>query len=197
MPRIRKTAAIVRLSMALVPCAVAGAVGAIAWSGPASASVTWSSVGTVQFTDTKTGTIAACSSSSASMVPTSTGTNPAGHITSISFTGCTGPLGTVFTLTAAGLSWPVSAQPAVRTVGQTSGGHGVSVRVTGLACSADVDGTGGGTDTGVVHFMFRHLSGGLGVVVTDGNLHFYSVSGCSGLAGNGDPVSFSVSYHLS
>ena len=195
MPQIRKTAAIIRLSMALAACAVAAAVWAIAWGGQASASVTWSSVGTVLFTDTKTGLPVTCSASSASMVPTNTGTNPVGHITSISFTGCTGASVTV-TLTAKGLNWPVSAQPALRTVGETSGSHGVSVHVTAPGCSADVDGTGGGTNTGVIHFMFRHISGGLGAVATDGNLHFYSVSGCAGLVSNGDPASLSVSYHL-
>lgn len=195
MPRIPKSARIIRLSVTLAVCAVAGAVSAIALSSPASAAVTWSSVGSVQFTDAKTGLPVTCSASRASMVPANTGANPVGHITSISFTGCTGPLATV-TLTATGLSWPVSAQPAVRTVGETSGSHGVSVDVTAPGCSANVDGTGGRTNTGVIHFMFKHVSGGLGVVVTAGNLHFYAVSGCSGLVGNGDPVSFSVSYRL-
>jgi hypothetical protein len=129
------------------------------------------------------------------MVPANTGANPVGHITSISFTGCAGPAGTV-TLTAKGLSWPVSARPAARTVGETSGGHGVSVDVSAPGCSADVDGTGGHTDTGVVHFTFSHESGALGVVLADGNLHIYGVSGCAGLVSNGDTVSLSVTYHI-
>ena len=169
---------------------------AIAWTGPASASVTWTSAGALQFTDTRSGTVIACSASTAAMVPTDTGTTPDGHITSISFSGCTGPLVTL-TLTAKGLDWPVSAQPTARAIGETSGGHGIAVDVSGPSCSAEVDGTGANTETGVAHFTFGRVSSALGVALSGGNLHIYAVNGCAGLVRNGDAVSFKVSYHLS
>lgn len=132
------------------------------------------------------------------MVPTNTGTAPDGHITSISFSGCTGPLGIGnMTLTAKGLDWPVSANPTARAIGETSGGHGVAVGVSAPSCSAEVDGTGANTETGVAHFTFARVASALGVALSGGNLHIYAVSGCSGLVSNGDPLSFKVSYHLS
>jgi hypothetical protein len=194
--RISSPAALKRLSVILAACIAAAVASVIVWGGSASASANWSSTGALTFTDTKTGVALTCSASTATMVPTNSGTNPVGHITSISFTGCIGPTGVTVTLTAAGLDWPVSAQPAARAIGETSGGHGVAVDVSAPACSADVDGTGAGTDTGKVHFTFSHASGSLGVVLAGGNLHIYDVSGCAGLIGNGDPVSFSVSYRI-
>ena len=182
--------------MIAVACAIIAAVSAIAWTRAASASVTWSSAGALQFTDTKSGLVITCSSSTGTMVPTNTGTTPDGHITSISFTGCTGPGGTI-TLTAKGLNWPVSAKPTARTIGETSGGHGVAIDVSTTGCSAEVDGTGANTETGVAHFTFRRVSSALGVVVAGGNLHIYAVNGCFGLVSDGDPVSFTVRYHLS
>jgi hypothetical protein len=177
-------------------CAIAAAASTIAWTGSASASVTWSSAGTLQFKDTASGIVITCSASTATMVPTNTGTNPVGHVTSISFSGCTGPAGTI-TLTAKGLNWPVSAHPTGRTIGETTGGHGVAVDVSAPGCSAEVDGTGANTDTGIAHFTFRRVSSALGVALSGGNLHIYAVSGCAGLVSNGDPVSFTVSYHIS
>jgi hypothetical protein len=187
--------ALKRLIVLLATCA-AGALAAVAVaSGPSSASATWSSVGTLTFKDTTSGFAITCSGSTAAMVPTNSGTNPFGHITSISFTGCTGPAGAI-TLTPKGLSWPVNASPASRTVGETSGGHGVSVDVTTTGCSANVDGTGGHTDTGVVHFTFSHKSGVLGVELSGGNLHIYAVSGCGGLVSDGDAASLTVAYQI-
>lgn len=185
-----------RLGIILAACIVVAITSVTVWGGSASASDNWSSTGALTFTDTKTKVTLTCSASGADMVPTNTGTNPVGHITSISFTGCIGPTGVTVTLTAKGLDWPVSAEPAARTIGETSGGHGVSVDLTATGCSADVDGTGGDTHTGEVHFHFSHASGSLGVVLAGGNLHIYDVSGCAGLIGTGDPASFSVSYHI-
>jgi hypothetical protein len=193
--RIPSAAAIKRLSIVLAACTAAAAASAIIWGGSASASASWSSTGALTFTDGTTKIAMTCSGSTATMVPTNSGANPVGHITSISFTGCTSPGGAV-TLTAKGLDWPVSAEPAARTIGETSGGHGISVDVSAAGCSADVDGTGAGTDTGEVHFTFSHASGALGVVLAGGNLHIYGVAGCGGVINDGDPASFSVSYRI-
>lgn len=191
--------ALKRLIVLLAACAAcaAGAIAAVSLAGgSASASAaTLSSVGTLTFKDTTTGFAITCSGSTAAMVPTNTGTNPFGHITSISFTGCAGPAGAI-TLTPRGLSWPVNASPASRTVGETSGGHGVSVVVTTTGCSANVDGTAAHTDSGVVHFTFSHKSGALGVKLSGGNLHIYAVSGCGGLVSDGDTASLTVAYQV-
>jgi len=169
---------------------VAVAVSVIAWNGSASASVTWQSTGVIQFKDTKTGIILQCTSSTATMVPTNTGTNPVGHVTAVSFSGCSGA-GTSVTLTAKGLSWPVSARPTARFIGETAGGHGISVAVSAPGCAANVDGSGASTFTGKANFNFRRGN----IVLSGGNLNIYGVSGCAGLIGNGDPVSLSVTYH--
>jgi hypothetical protein len=188
-----------RLGVLLAACIAGGAAVAafvIPWSGSAAASTSWTSVGSPTFTDTKTGTVMSCSASAASMSPAGSRTNPVGEITAISFTGCSSADGITLTITPEGLDWPVSADPSVRTIGETSGGHGVAIELSGPGCQAYVDGTGVNTNTGVVHFTFGHVTGGPGIVVSDGNLHIYKPSGCFGLVGNGDPVSFKVSYRV-
>ena len=183
-----------RLCIVIAASAAAAAALSAAWEGPASAAVTWSSAGVLQFTDTGTGTTITCSSSSATMVPANSGTGPVGQITSISFTGCEGPLSTAITMTAKGLDWPIRASPLARTVGETSGGHGVSVAVSAPGCTATVDGTGAGTHTGTVGFTVIRESGKTGVMLVGGNLHIYNPVGCGGLVANGDAVTFTASY---
>lgn len=181
-----------RLAVLLTAGVAAVAASVIASSQPAAASITWRS-GSLTFSDTANGrTLASCTSSNATVQP-ETYANPGGYITSISFSGCSGA-GFTITLTASGLSWPVSANPAARTIGQAAGGHGISIKVTATGCTAYVDGTGPQTQSGMVNFTFRPYRR---VAVTAGNLHVWDPAGCTIFSNSGDPVSFSVVYTLS
>jgi hypothetical protein len=192
-------AALIRASAAGIAICAVIPVGVAMASGSAAAVVKWQSVGDLTFTDRSSAVTLTCAASTATMAPTNTGADPVGYVDSISFSQCTANdgLGAVpVDLTARGLDWPVNGGPGVRTVGETSGGHGISVGVVGpFGCSGDVDGTGANTHTGFVHLVFRRVDDGLGVVLSGGNLHVYANNNCN--VSNGDAVSFSVSYRLS
>lgn len=165
--------------------------------GRAATTPAWTA-GALKLTDTTHNVSLECSGSTASLTPTNSVTSPAGEITSISFSNCSA-LGEVFTLTPAGLDWPIIASPAGRTIGETSGGHGISINITSPddpGCTANVDGTGYQTDTGVATFIFSHASGKLEVVVTGDNLHIYQPSSACPTIKNGDAVSFTVAYTI-
>lgn len=191
-----KAAAPWRLGVAV--CAVcAAAATTFAWTGAASSATgpAWNSIGSPTFTDSTSNRSMTCTSSTATMAPSNTGSNPMGQITSLTFSSCTAA-GFTLNLTAKGLSWPVTASPAARIVGETSGGHGVSIAVTSTVCNASIDGTGANTDTGTVNFSFQRLGGTMAIVLSSGNLRFYGVSGCTGFVQNGDSVSFTVRYRV-
>lgn len=181
-----------RPSVIAFTCAVAASL--IVWASPMASAATWTA-GPVTFTDSTTGTAMSCTASTTDIVPNSGASNPVAELTSISFTGCD-VASLAVTLKPAGLSWPVDAGVSGRTIGEKSGGHGISVSLTSSGCSADIDGTGAGTKTGVADFRYTHKTGKLGIEITNGNLHIYGVSGCSGLISSGDGVSFTVIYTL-
>jgi hypothetical protein len=183
-------------------CLAAAAISVIATSlsldagtGSAVAAGSWKSLSGVSIVDQKGGSSMRCSSATVTMNPTNTGFNPVAQVTAISFVNCTSSVGTSVTVTAKGLSWPVSANPSARMIGETSGGHGISVAISSSGCTAVADGTGAGTDTGFVNFTFRRL-GGPGIQLSGGNLHVYSPVGCSGFLSNGDSVTISGLFRL-
>jgi hypothetical protein len=161
---------------------------------PVASAATWSDPATIVFTDATTHIEMTCRGSTADMLPGSgTGTS-GGEVTSLGFTGCFSFSGAV-TLTPSGLDWPITASVGDRTIGETSGGHGISVAMSTAGCTADINGTGADTNTGVADFTYTHVSGKLGITLTSGNLHIYQPNGvCVGEINNGDAVSFSISY---
>jgi hypothetical protein len=69
--------------------------------------------------------------------------------------------------------------------------------LTGPSCSATINGTSGTTADGVVAVGYANRTGKLTVHAAGGNLHWYHLSGCAGLVGDGDPATLSAAYTVS
>jgi len=150
-------------------------------------------------TDTTTATALSCTSSKVKgTLKSGTGLAGAGagSVSSLSFSGCTGPLGLSFTVKAGHLPWTLNLSSFKS--GVTKGTiTGIHATLSGPACSATVDGTKASGDNGKVDVTYTNSSGKLRVLTTGGNLHIYKVSGCAGLINSGDASTFSATYKLS
>jgi hypothetical protein len=184
----------ITISLAAVAIAVATAAGLVMTS-PAASAATWSLAGSFLIYDATSGQPElACSASTISMTPADTPGTFVGNVTSLTLT-CANPGTGLVTLTPGSLGWPVNASVGNRTIGETTGGHGISLALSSTGCTADIDGTGASTSTGVADFAYTHASGKLGVTITSGNLHIYNPAGvCTSSVHNGDQVSFSATY---
>ena len=69
--------------------------------------------------------------------------------------------------------------------------------LTGPGCSAVVSGTSGSTAGGVLAVSYANTTGKLAILRGGGNLHWFHVSGCAGLLGDGDPATLSAAYAVS
>ncbi|WP_333771814.1 hypothetical protein [Streptomyces sp. IBSBF 2435] len=183
--------------------AIAAAVGLAA--SPASAAGTWTVTGGGNFTasaskptlkDTNTGTTLNCTSSAATgSAPNGTGLSGTGiaSIATLSFTGCTGPAGISFTVSAQGLPWHINAGSYNATTGVTTGTlTGVIAKLSGLcnATFADPSGVTTGATLTATYTNSTHT-----LAITGGNLKAYSVSGiCLGLINSNDLAVFNGSY---
>jgi hypothetical protein len=67
----------------------------------------------------------------------------------------------------------------------------------GPACTAVVNGTNGTAADGVVAVRYANAAGKLKILPGGGNLHWWHVSGCAGLVGNGDPATLSAAFAVS
>jgi len=65
------------------------------------------------------------------------------------------------------------------------------------ACTAGVNGTSAAMANGVVAVSYANKTGKLTIHPSGGNLHWYHVTGCGTLLGNGDPAALSAAYALS
>jgi hypothetical protein len=188
------------------------AIGLGATTALATATTTWTvkpggsytaTSGTTTLTDETTGSVLSCTSSAAAgtLKSGSSLTNPLGTVTSSSFTGCTGPAGTTFSVKTSASStkpWKVNATrySSGVTTGNISGVHAV-LTGTNNTCKATVDGTGATAFNGKV--AIRHSnSTARKLAITKGiNLHLYNVStGCLGLINTNDAVTFKAVYTL-
>jgi hypothetical protein len=146
--------------------------------------------------DTKTGNSLTCTSSTAkATLKKGSGLSGTaiGSITSVTFGGCSGPLGLTFTVKTSHLPWKLNATSYAS--GVTHGTiTGIHATLTGPSCSATVDGTSATANNGKVSVTYTNSSGALKVLTTGGNLHIYKVSGCAGLIGSGDASTFSATY---
>ncbi len=126
------------------------------------------------------------------------GPNPYGSINAFSLGSCTGPLGLTFTLTPTALPWELNGTSYNPGTGVTTGTvTGIHATLSGISCSAVVDGTSSGADNGQVTDTFTNSTNRMNLLTTGGNLHLFNVSGCSGLFNSGDAVTLSASYTLS
>jgi hypothetical protein len=155
--------------------------------------------GTTTLTDKNTNNKLTCTSSKAGAKLKSgkglSGTG-IGSINTISFSGCTGPLGLSFTVTPGHLPWKLNA--VSYSSGVTHGTiTGIHATLKGSGCSAVVDGTGASANNGKVSATYTNGTHKLKILTTGGNLHIYKVSGCLGLINSGDAATFSATYTVS
>jgi hypothetical protein len=109
-----------------------------------------------------------------------------GSISSLAYTGCTGPLGTV-TVTPGALPYSINAVSYAS--GVTQGNIGpVSVKVVMTGCSFTVTGSAPGN--------FNNSTSSLNLTAGSG-LSVSGVSGCLGLVKNGDHPTYVASYKTS
>jgi hypothetical protein len=203
-----------RLVTALRPGRVAFSVTtailtAVLGAGPAAATTTWtitpggpfsSHAGATKLEDITDGNTLNCSSSvlSGRFKPGSglSGTNIGAITSGGKFNGCLGPLPLAYTITLRGLPWHVSVTSDHNGVVHGTVSH---IEVTGVlpACHFTIDGTAGGAFDGIAPFTYSNSTHTLKLLPAGTNLHYYKVSGCSGLVSNGDSAVYLASYALS
>src|SRR5690349_6143243 len=195
----------------LVPAAAAamavafGASSALATTATLTVKVTnggsyTASSGSTVLTDN--GVSVTCTGSSAGgSIPTKTytaKTSPVkvGNSSSLSFTGCTGPLGAV-TVTVNALPYNVKVDSKTNSAGQTDGmvtNVNTSVSMTG--CSFNVTGSAPGFYTNSSHVL--SLTPTLPIkALNSAKLTVSNVNGCAGLVNNGDHPTYKSNYTVS
>jgi hypothetical protein len=168
--------------------------------GPISAS----GLGHGSFVDSKTGTTLTCASTtSAGTLESGSGLSgqDIGRLTSIAFSGCTGPAGLTLTVETSASQAEASEQSSesydasdgvtTETISNISG------TITGPGCSATVNGTSTDGNNGVVAGSYSNETGTMTLSTSGSNLHIYNVSGCLGLIASGDPAALTGSYKIS
>jgi len=155
------------------------------------------SAGKTSLKDVNTGAVLSCTSSK------STGTLKSGHgisgtnlgsIKTLTFSGCTGPFGLVFTVANSGFPWTLHGTAFNATSGVTTGNiTGIKSHLSGTGCSADVRGATA-TSTGKVKVTYTNGTHKLKVLAGGGTLHVFNVMGCAGLINNGDATQFTGTY---
>jgi hypothetical protein len=148
--------------------------------------------------DTKTGTTLTCTSSKtvAKLKKGSGQVNPLGTISSVTFSGCSGPGGIPITATtSASSTHPWKLNGTSFSGGVTHGSiTGIKATISGAGCKASVAGTSASA-TGKVTGTYTNSTHIL--KVSGGNLHIWNVNGCFSLINNGDPSTFTGSYKIS
>jgi hypothetical protein len=204
--RIRKRAGSALFVVAASAMAIGlGATTALATSATLTVKVTGG--GSYTATSSKTvltdnGVSVTCTGSKASgSIPTKTYTNAktpvsVGTSATLSFSGCTGPLGAV-TVKVNKLPYHVTVDSKTNAKGQTDGlitGANTSVSMTG--CSFTVSGSAPGFYTNSGHTL--SLTPKLpNKPLNSGQLTVSGVNGCAGLVNNGDHPSYTSTYKVS
>jgi hypothetical protein len=155
------------------------------------------SAGTTKLHDVNTNQNLQCTSSKTTGTLKSgsgiSGTN-LGSVKTLTFSGCTGPLGLVFTVTNSGFPWTLHGTAFNATSGVTTGNiTGIKSHLSGTGCSADVGGATAGS-AGKVKVTYTNSTHKLKVLATGGNLHVFNVNGCGGLINTGDATQFTGTY---
>jgi len=158
------------------------------------------SAGTTKLTDVNSGAVLQCTSSKSTGTLKSgsgiSGTN-LGSIKTLTFSGCTGPFGLVFTVTNSNFPWTLHGTAFNATSGVTTGNiTGIKSHLSGTGCSADVRGATA-TSAGKVKVTYTNGTHKLKVLGGGGTLHVFNVNGCAGLLTNGDATRFTGTYTVS
>jgi hypothetical protein len=204
--RIRKRAGSALFVVAASAMAIGlGATTALATSATLTVKVTGGGTYTATSTNTKltdNGVSVTCTGSKASgTIPTKTYTNATTPVTvgtsaTLSFSGCTGPLGAV-TVKVNKLPYKVRVDSKTTSTGKTDGmvsGANTSVSMTG--CSFTVTGSAPGFYTNGTHTLT--LTPTLPTKpLNTARLTISNVNGCAGLVNNGDHPTYKSTYKVS
>jgi hypothetical protein len=189
--------------------AAALAMGSGALSSAAATATAWTvrpggaitaTAGKTTLKDTATGSVETCNSARMSG-PLKGGAGlqgtGIGSIATATFH-CPSPIVPPVKLAARGLPWHLNmvSYNTSTSVGRGTISH-LELMFTGPDCSAVVNGTSGTTADGVVAVSYANTTGKLTIHTAGGNLHWYHVSGCAGLVGDGDPATLSAAYAVS
>jgi len=192
--------AVAGMAMAVGAGAVSPATaGATVWSVRPGGAIT-ATAGKTTLKDTTTDTELACNSARMSGTLKGGVRLPGtgiGAIATATFH-CPSPIVPPFRLTARGLPWHLNmvSYNTSTSVGRGTISH-LELMLTGPGCSAVVNGTSGTTADGVVAVSYANTTGRLTIHTAGGNLHWFHVSGCAGLVGDGDPATLSAAYAVS
>ena len=120
-----------------------------------------------------------------------------GSIKTLTFTTCTGPAKTAYTITAS-LPWSLNATAYNSTKGVTTMLiEGVHVTFSSTACSGTLDGTSAASGNGVVKARYTNSTGGLRILAAGATLQLSHVTGCTGLFRVGDAFAFTTTFAVS
>jgi len=195
--------------MAALAGAAALAMGPGAQSSAAATATTWTvhpggiitaKAGITRVKDTTTNSVLNCKSSRMSgRLKAGTGLpgTGIGAITAAAYD-CAMLIEPPFRLTPHGLPWHLNLASYDAGTGVSRGtiSH-LEFTLTGPSCSATINGVGGSAADGVVAVSYTVKTGTLQVRAGGGNLHWYQVSGCAGLLGDGDRATLSAAYTVS
>ena len=174
---------------------------AATWTISPGGTVTMTQSGRFTLTDTVTKTLLSCHTKGTGQFKSGSGLSGSGigAVTLVSFSNCTGPSGFTFTMTPGHFPWPLSAvtyNPAI-TAGTTTGTiSGIHATLSGKNCKATVDGTGATANDGTEQIHYHNSLAKLKILTQGSNLHFYNVTGCTGLISSGDAATIASAYHI-
>jgi hypothetical protein len=179
----------------------ASAAAGTGWKVSPGGSFTGKQSGKIKITDTVTHKSVVCATTAAAgRFKSGSGLSGVGigSLRSLSITGCTGPGGLAFTVTAGALPWSLSADKYIAAKGTTYGTlAGVHLALAATGCSATIDGSGATSDDGSVVVHLHNSPSKLKFEAAGGTLHVYVSSGCTGVFKNGNPVTVDNAYLLS
>jgi hypothetical protein len=113
----------------------------------------------------------------------------------VAITGCSGPAGPSFTVTAGHLPWSLNAVSYSGATGVTKGTlTGIHLAVSGTSCSFTLDGTSATANNGSEQFSYTNSTGVLDLIKAGSGLRVYGVDGCFGLFKDGDTAALTGRY---
>jgi hypothetical protein len=125
-----------------------------------------------------------------------------GSIKTLTFTGCTGPAKTIFSVTASlTVPWTLNATAYNSTTGTTAmpiEGVRFTFSSPAIKCHGTLNGTSAASGNGMVKARYNNTSGQLKVLAGGATLQLASASaGCGALFQVGDPFTFATTFAVS
>jgi hypothetical protein len=122
-----------------------------------------------------------------------------GSISRLTFTTCTGPAKTVYTITPSlSVPWTLNATAYNPTTGVTTMRiEGFKATFSSTACSGTLNGTSAASGNGVVKARYTNSTGDLRVLAAGATLKLSHVTGCAGLFQAGDAFTLATTFAVS